>query len=88
MIYILVIIIAVLIYLSNRVNYSRYVCHAINFRTKLIKMSEKDTYWLEVYENLPDIKEMARITKRSGTMSCLTKEQQLQYFKYDLMERK
>jgi len=88
MIYILVIFIAVIIFIASRINYSRYVCHAINFRTKLLKMGMKDSYWHDVYDSLPDIKELSKITKRSGTMGCLTEEQQLKYFEYDLMERK
>lgn len=87
MIYILVIFIAMIIFIDNRVNYSRYVCHATNFRTKLLKMGRKDHYWLDVYDNLPDLKKMSRITKNVGAVGCLTEEQRLRYFEYDLMEK-
>jgi len=69
-------------------NYSRYVCHAYNFRMKIYNVYEDsgwDDYWREVYESMPSAKAMARHVLIGGIINdSISPEASQKYFEYDV----
>ncbi len=81
---IILVFIAIALWCSARTNYSRHICHVINFKLKLLKMSEEDARWIAVYKRLPSIRVLARTNSRGDYRDYLSDDEQQRYFDYDV----
>jgi hypothetical protein len=84
----LTLFIVVLLYTVFRVGFSKHVCYAIHFRTKLARMAQTDNTWLETYNRMPSIKRMAWISYFGSLKNLLTEEEQEKYVRYDIQHTK
>jgi hypothetical protein len=70
-------------YVKYRVRYSKNVCHAIHFKTKLLRMAKEDSMWLYVHNRLPDEHVMAKKAMFGSMHDSLTSDEKDKYYLYN-----
>lgn len=86
--YIVILMIAIVMLISMRVQFSGIFIHCMNFRCKLLELAENDPYWFGVYNSLPSQKLHMMLSIFKDMHSFMSIEAQEKYTKVVINTRK